>query len=56
LQDSVIRAGTDASMKFQHVLVVSRQGRLKFETNSNDQNSNDPNKLKTKTGKMLKKI
>jgi uncharacterized lipoprotein YmbA len=28
----------------------------KFETNSNNQNSNDPNKLKIKTGKMLKKI
>jgi uncharacterized protein len=28
----------------------------KFETNPNKQNSNDPNKLKIETGKMLKKI
>jgi len=34
MQDSVMRAGTDAGTKLQHVLMVSRQGRPKFETNS----------------------
>jgi hypothetical protein len=28
----------------------------KFEANQNDQNSNDPNKLKSKAGNLLKKI
>jgi hypothetical protein len=45
VRNSVFRTRTDASTKHRHLVIMSRQGRPKFETNSkykcsNVQNSN----------------